>query len=461
MPKVIVAGLGPAGPELITGEVLSAIESTSRRFVRTRRHPSAGAVEPAESFDDLYDRGTSLDGVYRAIADRLVAEVAAGEGDVLYAVPGSPLVAERTVELLRAAPGLELEVLSGLSFADLAWHRLGVDPLAAGVRLADGHCFAVDAAGERGPLLVAQCDSEHILSDIKLAVLSAADRSSVEDSGTDLAGRSVVVLQRLGLPEERVFEVAWADLDREVDPDHLTSLYVEELGAPIAREVARFADLAGELRRRCPWDREQTHQSLRGHLLEETYEVLEALDAVDPEGPTGYEQLEEELGDLLYQIVFHSVLASEEGQFTLADVAQGIHDKLKARHPHVFGPGASNQTTPGDGDQALETDQGSDGDQALETDQVLVNWEAIKREEKGRASVMDGIPPGLPALLFADKVIHKARSVGVEPEVDTTTVAGRLYEAVRAAQSAGLDAESELRQFVNSVGDRIRAHELS
>lgn len=438
MAKVIVAGLGPAGPELITGAVREAIERASRRFVRTRRHPAAVAVEPAESFDDLYDQASSFEEVYRAIVDRLVAEARAGVGDVLYAVPGSPLVAERTVELLRAVPGLELEVLVGLSFADLAWDRVGVDPLAAGVRLVDGRRFAVEAAGERGPLLVAQCDAVHVLSDIKLAALDVVDRSAA--GGGD---EKVVVLQRLGLPDERVFEVAWSDLDHAVAPDHLTSLYVAEMGAPISREVAQFADLAGELRRRCPWDREQTHQSLRGHLLEETYEVLEALDAVDPDTPSGYEELEEELGDLLYQIVFHSVLAAEAGQFTLADVARGIHDKLKSRHPHVFGPSDSD---------LVEVD---------DADEVLVNWEAIKREQKGRSSVMDGIPPGLPALLFADKVIHKARSVGVVPEVDTATVAGRLYEAVLAAQASGMDAESELRAFANAVGEQIRAREIS
>ena len=436
MGKVVVVGLGPAGPELVTGAVSEAIARTSRRFVRTERHPAASAAAPAESFDIVYEQASSVEEVYRAIVDRLVAE--AQYGDVLYAVPGSPLVAERTVELLRAVPGLELEVLAGLSFVDLAWDRLGIDPLSAGVRMVDGRRFGVEAAGERGPLLVAQCDATHVLSDIKLAALAAFDRSAAGEPD-----EPVVVLQRLGLPDERVFEVAWADLDRAVVPDHLTSLYVARLGAPIAQEVARFADLAVELRRLCPWDREQTHQSLRGHLLEETYEVLEALDAVDPDGPSGYQELEEELGDLLYQIVFHSVLAAEAGQFTLADVAQGIHDKLKSRHPHVFGPPDSDQTAPGDAGE------------------VLVNWEAIKREQKGRASVMDGIPPGLPALLFADKVMHKARSVGLVPDVDTATVAGRLYAAVQAAQAAGLDAESELRALANTIGEQIRAVEIS
>ncbi|WP_419919053.1 MazG nucleotide pyrophosphohydrolase domain-containing protein [Candidatus Poriferisocius sp.] len=440
MGRVIVAGLGPAGPEFITAAVRDAIEGVSRRFVRTRLHPAVVALEPVESFDYVYDRASSLDEVYPAIVDRLLREAAAG--DVLYAVPGSPLVAERTVELLRGGTGVELEVLPGLSFVDLVWDRVGIDPLVAGVRLVDGHRFAVDAAGERGPLLVAQCDTPNVLSNIKLAALEALDRS-----GAGGPAPRVVVLQRLGLPGERVYEVAWADLDHAVVPDHLTSLYVAELGAPIAREVARFVDLAGELRQRCPWDREQTHKSLRGHLLEETYEVLEALDRVDPGSSSGYEELEEELGDLLYQIVFHSLLAAEAGRFTLADVAQGIHDKLRSRHPHVFGPS---------GRAGIGADGGDD-----DIGEVSVNWEAIKREQKGRSSVMDGIPPGLPALLLADKVIHKARSVGVIPDVDTTTVAGCLYDAVRVAQQNGLDAESELRALVNTVGEQIRAHEIS
>ncbi|MCY4037280.1 MAG: SAM-dependent methyltransferase, partial [bacterium] len=432
MAKVIVVGLGPAGPELITGAVRDAIQRTRRRFVRTRRHPAAAAVNPAESFDAVYDQASSFEEVYRAIADRLVFEAQVGDGDVLYAVPGSPLVAERTVELLRSMPAAGLEVLGGLSFADLVWDRLGVDPLAAGVRLVDGRNFATDAAGERGPLLVAQCDAAHVLSDIKLAALDSLDRAGAGEDPPP-----VVVLQRLGLADEHIFEVPWADLDHAVAPDHLTSLYVAELGAPISREVARFADLAAELRRRCPWDREQTHQSLRPHLLEETYEVLEALDAVDPETMSGYGDLEEELGDLLYQIVFHSVLAAEAGQFTLADVAQGIHDKLKSRHPHVFGPADSRSVESPDADQAV------------------VNWEAIKRDQKGRSSVMDGIPPGLPALLLADKVIHKARSVGVVPDFDAATVAGRLFDVVLAAQAAGLDAESELRVLADAVGGQI------
>src|SRR5690606_26423706 len=132
-------------------------------------------------------------------------------GEVLYLVPGSPVVAERTVELLLAEPDLAVEVLPALSFADLAWARLGLDPVAAGARLVDGRQFAAAAAGSTGPFLVAQCDQPHVLSDVKLAVEE---------------GPTVVVLQRLGLPDETITEVAWDDLDRVVQPDHLTSLWV-------------------------------------------------------------------------------------------------------------------------------------------------------------------------------------------------------------------------------------------
>ena len=131
--------------------------------------------------------------------------------------------------------------------------------------------------------------------------------------------------------------MAWEELDRTVEPDHLTCLWIPALAEPVAAELARFAELVRTLRARCPWDRQQTHRSLTRHLLEETYEVLEAIDELDA-GPAGYEHLEEELGDLLFQVAFHATLAAEAGQFTLADVARGVHDKLVDRHPHVFGP---------------------------------------------------------------------------------------------------------------------------
>jgi tetrapyrrole methylase family protein/MazG family protein len=439
--RVVVVGLGPGDPGLVSVAVTEVIARTPRRYVRTTRHPSAHLVEPAESFDPVYEREESIDEVYRRIVETLVTG-AAHHGEVLYAVPGSPFVAERTVDLLRADGRVDVEIRPSLSFVDLAWARLGVDPVDAGVRLVDGHAFAAAAAGQGGPFLVGQCDTRLVLSEVKL---------SVDD------GPAVTVLQRLGLADEAVFEVEWADLDRRVQPDHLTSLWVPRLAEPVAAELTRFAELVRTLRVECPWDRAQTHQSLTRHLIEETYEVLDAIAGLDGEG--GYPALEEELGDLLFQVAFHATLAAEAGQFDLADVALGIHDKLVERHPHVFGP-------PG---------------------HPVPNWEEQKKAEKGRASVMEGVPEHLPSLLYAFKVQSRAASMGfdwtnateawpkIAEELDELRAAladgpapgpavndelgDVLFSVVNVARHLGVDPEAALRAAANKFKSRFMAME--
>lgn len=433
MGRITVVGLGPGDPSLVTAGALEAIERVpvAARFVRTERHPSAGLVAGASTFDHHYEAADTFAEVYERIVDDLI--VAAGAHDeVLYAVPGSPRVLERTVDLLVAASGdgrVEVEVLAGLSFTDLAWVRLGIDPYEEGVRLIDGHRFEVAAAGERGPLLVAHCHNKRVLSDLKLAV-------------DPFPETPVVVLQRLGLPDEAVNTVEWAELDRSFEPDHLTSVYIPELAEPVAGEVAAFVELVAKLRAECPWDAEQTHRTLTRHLLEETYEVLEALAPVGDGGPDtdpeAYEHLEEELGDLLFQIVFHTTLATEAGFFGLGDVARGVHDKLVHRHPHVFG--------------LVEVDGADD---------VVANWEQIKKAEKGRASIFDGMPADLPALLYAVKVVKKAASLDVAPDAADATLGGQLLALVAEARSADadVDPETELRAAAARLKDRAQARE--
>ena len=458
-PVVEVVGLGPGGADLVTDGTLARIAAAPRRYVRTRRHPTAGLVDPCRDLDHHYESADRVDDVYPAIVEELVA-AAEAEGHVLYAVPGSPAVGERTVELLRVDDRVAVEVHPALSFLDLAWVRLGLDPVASGVRVVDGHRFAVEAAGERGPLLVAQCDSVDVCSEVKLALDAGPDPALAADA-------EVTVLWHLGLPDEQVRSVPWPDLDRGVfTPDHLTSLYLPTLVAPVAREVERFVELVATLRRECPWDREQTHQSLRRHLLEEAYEVLEALDRLDPAAsddpasPAAYAHLEEELGDLLFQVVFHTTLATEAGQFTLADVARGIHDKLRDRHPHVFGDVEA--TTP---------------------EAVVADWEQRKKVEKGRESVFDGIPEALPALLRALKVQKKAASLAggdaaiaipegfpadvldalagvVDPSVESA-LGELLYALVDLARRAGTDPEQALRLATAAHVEAARAAERS
>ncbi len=428
--RVVVVGLGPGDPRLVSAAALDAIASCERRYLRTTRHPSAHLAEPARSFDEFYERASDIEEVYSSILEALVDAASKGEA-VLYAVPGSPLIAERTVELLRRDPRVEVEIVPSLSFLDLAWQRLGADPVEAGVRLVDGHRFRSAAAGQPGPFVVSQCDSRLVLSDIKLAL---------ED------GPVVTVMQRLGLSDEAVFEVAWEDLDRSFEPDHLTCLWVPRLASPVAAELVRFAELVRVLRSECSWDRVQTHQSLARHLLEETYEALDAIDAIDgSDDLEGYAHLEEELGDVLFQVAFHATLAAEAGQFELADVARGVHDKLVERHPHLFGPPGTPEP----------------------------DWEQLKMDQKGRASVMDGVPGHLPALLYANKMQSKAASVGFDwksaagawakideelaelreavdspapaPDAVKEELGDVLFSMVNVARHLGLDPEASLR----------------
>lgn len=453
-PRVTVVGLGPAGTDLLSQRavtVLTDAAAAGRAWLRTARHPAAVRVEGVPSFDQLYETAATFEEVYGAVVDALVeAAVAAAPDPVVYAVPGSPLIAERTVDLLRGDVRVDVQTLPALSFLDLAWAALGVDPLAAGVRLLDAGEVGPALAGGSGPLLVGQCWSRQVLSDVKLAW--------PDEAGTEPP--RPVMLHHLGLEDELVRAVDWWELDRTLEPDHLTSLYVPAWGVGIGGgagvagegddvggsvgagvQMTALVELMDTLRAACPWDSVQTHASLMPHLVEESYEVLDALDALGGGGSDSdsdsdndseaapsdeaYAHLEEELGDLLFQIVFHACLADEEGRFDFADVARGVHDKLVHRHPHVFG----------DVDAATP-------------DQVVTNWEAIKKQEKGRRSVTEGIPAGLPALMLTTKLARKARGVGVEPEdvsagADTGLDAAATMLAALSRRAAAADPKAD------------------
>jgi tetrapyrrole methylase family protein/MazG family protein len=460
VPRVVVVGLGPAGADLVLPAARAALDRITTRFTRTSRHPAVDELVAEgiafESLDRCYEAEPTIERTYEAIVDVLV-EAAHREGEVVYAVPGNPVVAERTTELLHDRD-VDVYVVPGLSFVDLAWSRLGIDPL-HGTRVVDAHEFDRSVAGHSGRLLVAQCDTALVLSDVKLTLLEHVDGTT-----------PITVLQRLGAADERVSVVALEDLDRDVEPDHLTSLFVDTGEVAVAGELAALYALVERLRAPggCPWDAAQTHHSLARHALEEAYEVVEAIEVLPAGAPADgdvvddadYAKLADELGDLLFQVFIHAVLASESGAFTIGDVAAGIHEKLVRRHPHVFGSVVADSP-----------------------DAVITNWEQIKKSERGSSSIVADMPEGLPSLLYAAKLVRKAESVGLSvdelvadprgagaelarwseaPPDDPAAAVGDVLAAVAlAGRRLGVDGEVALRSWAARLRDRFAAFEAA
>ncbi len=449
-PRITVVGLGPGDPGLVTAASLEILRTSPLTFLRTGRHPSAHLATGATTFDHVYETEDSFADVYAHIADELV-NAARTHGEVVYAVPGSPLVLERTVATLRTRDDVELVVHPAVSFLDDVWRALGIDPVETRVRLIDGHDFATAAAGETGPMLVAHTHANWVLSDIKLCVENPADDAPV------------VLLHHIGLPDEQVISTTWSRMDHTIEADHLTSLWIPSLATPVAAEMVRFHELARTLRAKCPWDIEQTHQSLVRYLLEETYEVVDAIEALDAHDPTTDDDFIEELGDLLYQVEFHAAIAEEQGRFTMADVLTRVHDKLVSRHPHVFG------------DVSVQSSA-----------DVESNWDAIKKSEKPeRTGIFDGLAESAPSLQYAhksqqraskqgfdwpdphgalDKIAEEAAEVraallDADPESIATEIGDLLFSVVNVARHLDVDAESALRSAVRKFRSRVESVE--
>jgi tetrapyrrole methylase family protein/MazG family protein len=436
-----IVGLGPAGPELLTRQAHDLIASADELYVRTRHHPTVAGLPfggRLRSFDRLYRRGRTLEEVYAGIAERLV-RLARRRRGVLFAVPGHPLVGERAVRLaleLAAAQGVETRVVAGLSFIDAAFEAARLDPLAAGLQVVDAASLVADhftADGRRGPFpersrpldptlpaVVAQVDSPRLASGLKLALLE-----SYPPEHELLLVRGGAGPGALRLP--------LVELDR-VTPDHLTTVLVpplarlDDLGGfeTLRYVVARLRAPGG-----CPWDREQTHESLRRELIEETYEVV---DAIERGAGGDWSGLAEELGDVLMNLVLHLQIAAEAGRFWPEEVLAAINAKLIRRHPHVFGDVSVSSTA-----------------------DVLRNWDAIKRAEKGGragASRLGEVPNSLPALALAQALQRRARRTGFAwASVDAAwnKVEEELAELRRAGGPG--EREEELGDLLWMVGE--------
>ena len=453
---IILLGLGPGDPNKLTREAWKVIESTPEIYLRTKQHPVIASFPPTlsvHSFDSLYDKASTFEAVYEQIVADIIMLGMRPEG-VVYAVPGHPLFAEATgPEIARRAREKEIavQVIDGLSFLEPVFTLLGVDPfphttLVDALELAVLHMPPFPPSV---PTLVAQIHSKAVASEVKLCLMEVFPEE-----------HHVQLIHAAGTSDATVESLALYEIDRSDKIGLLTALYIPALEQNTSFEA--FQEIIAHLRapEGCPWDREQTHQTLRSHLLEESYEVLDALDADDAEA------MREEFGDLLLQIVLHAQIASEYGQFTMVDILRGVHSKIVNRHPHVFA-----------------------GLEISDVSGVLSNWEKLKAAErvangKAESSLLEGIAMALPALAQADQYQRRVARVGfdwqdiqgvfdkVNEELAELRSASNalersqeigdlLFSVVNLARWYGIDAESALREANTRFRSRFNQMEKS
>jgi tetrapyrrole methylase family protein/MazG family protein len=425
MGKITIIGLGPGGIDDISLGAIDKLKNSSNIYLRTEIHPIVPVLKEMsinfKSFDWVYEEHKDFQEVYKQITEELIMR-ARNEGDIVYGVPGHPLVAEETVERIMKISNkraIEVEVIPSMSFIDRLINVLGIDPI-MGLKIVDGLQIITQGCDIKVGNIITQVYSPLIASEVKLQLMEYYKDET-----------PIWVIRAAGVKDrEKIEKVPRYELDRLSWIDHLTSVYIPPMdlkhlsGGQIDRLVAIMDTLRSE--KGCPWDRKQDHSSLKENLIEEAYEVIDAIEN------QSMEDLEEELGDVLLQVVFHSQIAKENGFFNFNDVVRNICDKLVYRHPHIF----SNV-------------------KATTSEEVLTNWEKLKKIEKGMTSqteVLRSIPPSLPALMRAYKVQKKAGDVGFDwPEIEN--VMGKVEEEWNELLEVYYSAEKG--KIVEELGDLL------
>lgn len=416
--KITIVGLGSGDPKSLTREAWDVLSDAAEVYLRTGEHPVVTGLPrglKVKTFDQLYQELDDFDAVYQAIVAKLIELADRPEG-VVYAVPGDPTVAEATVLALRQEAdemGLSLRVVHGISFIEACLAMVGIDAL-DGLYIVD----ALDLAGGHhppfspdSPVLIGQLYSSMVAADVKLTLMNQYPDD-----------HPVQLIHAAGTSEAEIEALLLHEIDQSSKIGNLTALYVPQLPRESAFES--FQETVAHLRAPdgCPWDRKQTHKTLRTHLLEESYEALQAIDAEDMPA------LREELGDLLLQIILQAQIATEEGEFTMADVIANIQEKIVRRHPHVFA-----------------------GAHVDDMEHVLHNWEALKaaeREDEGEGKgLLDGVPLGLPALSQAAEIQERVKRIGF----DWPRVEGVLAKIIEELEEVG--QATELGTRTAEMGD--------
>lgn len=421
-----IAGLGPGDPGSITLDTLELLRTT-RVVLRTRIHPTVETLArwdiAWESLDEIYETRETFADVYQALARAVLERFRAGEGDLCYCVPGNPMIAERSVTELIAlleAEGIPFRVHPAVSFLDTILDVLQRDPI-QGLLVLDAADLASHGLQSGIDTVITQVYNQRVASDTKLALGEFLDDEA-----------EIVYVRNAGIPgQESLRRIPLWALDRQEDVDHLTTVFIErETIKPGFRDFCRTIDALREPGG-CPWDREQTHESLRRYLIEEAYEAADAITEGD------MDDVLEELGDVLLQVVLHARIASENGDFTIGDIIRRVNDKMITRHPHVFG----------------DLDLASSA-------AVLTNWEKIKKTEKGETSLADklrGLPKSIPSTMRAAEVAKKAAAYGVAPRAEDPLLAG-LRELVADGGPTSAEELADLIYLAVLLADQ-RGHQ--
>lgn len=416
-----IVTLGTGGEAFLTRGVERALREAPRVMLRTGRHPMADFLRQEgiafETLDALYDECEDFDTFNRAAAVKVLSLL--GESPVCYAVSDAAFD-ETVAQIQRLKPReADVRVLPGVSHADRCLAMIEDAP--AGVRLYAAESYLQARVSPEEPLLVTEVHSRECAGGVKLRLMDLLPEETPVSffTGDEATG------------EIAVHSIPLYELDRQSAYDHLTAAYVP--GVPMERR-ARYDmdDLVHVMQRLrapdgCPWDREQTHESLLPSLLEESYEYIQAVRDGD------IDHMYDELGDVLLQVVFHAEVARQHGDFDIHDVTTAICHKMIERHTHIFGT-----------------------EKADTAGQVLDNWEALKRRQRGittHAQAMEDVSTGLSPLLRASKVQHKAHKVGFDFAGASEALSKVYEEADEVAQNLGdgVDPEMELGDLLFSV----------
>ncbi|EZP74870.1 MazG family protein [Parageobacillus genomosp. 1] len=427
MNTIYIFGLGAGDIEQLPLGVYRKLKTASPLFVRTKEHPVAKELQEEgisfTSFDFIYEKHEQFAEVYQEITAILLEQ--AKKSDIFYAVPGHPLVAEKTVQLLLEAERrneCRVVIEGGQSFLDALFTALKIDPI-EGFQLMDATSFQGDEWSLTKHTIFCQVYDSFIASDVKLTLM--------EQLPDDYP---VYIVTAAGSKEEKVTKVPLYELDRVATLNNLTSVYV-----PPVRDEKLLYHRFETLRRviatlrgpnGCPWDRKQTHASLKRYLLEETYELFEAIDDHDDD------HMIEELGDVLLQVMLHAQIGEDEGMFSIDDVIRGITEKMIRRHPHVFG------------DVTVDN-----------AEQVVENWQRIKEKEKETkeepVSLLADVPKSLPSTLKAYELQKKAAKVGFDWD-DVEPMWEKVAEEIAEFQQEAAKPHDR-SQLIGEFGDILFA----